>query len=143
YLLYMHRISIGGFAAVLSSLYIMFSMAENMLGVEFGLLAKNAAQAKNLFKFLRLKEQVGTDGEFKKELGITVSDVHFTYPHAGKEALKGISLSIQPNEIVAIVGGNGAGKSTLVKLLMGMYLPDKGTVTVGGMDTKIIQSEYI
>lgn len=61
--------------------------------------------------------------------------MEFKYPGAKSNALNNVSLSIKQGEIVAIVGDNGAGKSTLVKLMAGMYKPNKGTVSVGGMDT--------
>jgi energy-coupling factor transport system ATP-binding protein len=65
---------------------------------------------------------------------IVVKDVHFTYPN-GTEALKGISLTVQNGEFVAIMGQNGAGKTTLVKQFNGLLKPTKGTVLVDDVDT--------
>jgi len=50
----------------------------------------------------------------------------------GVKALQGVDFSVAPGEIVGLVGGNGAGKSTLMKISAGAYLPDEGTVTMGG-----------
>lgn len=66
--------------------------------------------------------------------GIRFDDVWFTYPGADRPALAGVSFVIRPGESVALVGENGAGKTTLVKLLMGLYRPDRGRVTVDGRD---------
>jgi ABC-type multidrug transport system fused ATPase/permease subunit len=63
---------------------------------------------------------------------ITVSDVHYSY-RTGHDVLRGISLTIQPGERLAIVGPTGAGKSTLGRLLAGIDAPRTGSVTVGGV----------
>mgnify|MGYP006129799485 FL=1 len=49
------------------------------------------------------------------------------------EALRGVTLSIQPGEVVGLVGDNGAGKSTLMKMLAGAEIPDSGEMLVDGI----------
>jgi len=65
---------------------------------------------------------------------IEVLEVYFKYP-SGVEALKGVSLTIQDGEFVAIMGENGAGKTTLVKHFNGLLKPTKGKVLVDGVET--------
>jgi energy-coupling factor transport system ATP-binding protein len=66
---------------------------------------------------------------------IEAQDIYFAYPN-GVQALKGISLTIQNGEFVAIMGQNGAGKTTLIKQFNGLLKPTKGKVFIDEVDTK-------
>ena len=66
---------------------------------------------------------------------IEIKDLRFIYP-TGLEALKGISLTIESGEQVAIVGQNGAGKTTLVRHFNGLLQPASGSVLIGDWDVK-------
>ncbi|NIU39861.1 ATP-binding cassette domain-containing protein [Candidatus Bathyarchaeota archaeon] len=66
---------------------------------------------------------------------IEVKDLYFTYP-TGVEALKGITLTIDDGEFLAIMGQNGAGKTTLVKHFNGLLKPTKGEIVVDGVSTR-------
>ncbi|MBK6793307.1 MAG: ABC transporter ATP-binding protein [Anaerolineales bacterium] len=65
---------------------------------------------------------------------IDIKNLRFTYP-TGLEALKGINLTIDSGEQVAIVGQNGAGKTTLVRHFNGLLKPTTGSVSIGDWET--------
>ena len=70
---------------------------------------------------------------------IIFSGVSFTYPGSETVVLDGIDLSIEPGERVALVGRNGSGKTTLAKLLLALYRPTAGAITIGGVDVGDIE----
>lgn len=61
---------------------------------------------------------------------LEVADLSKAFP--GVQALSGVSLSLYPGEILALVGENGAGKSTLIKILTGLYQADSGSIRIAG-----------
>jgi ATP-binding cassette subfamily B protein len=74
-------------------------------------------------------------------IAIRLRDVSFAYPGSQQRVICDVSLSIARGETIAIVGENGAGKSTLIRLITGLYLPDAGTVTLDGVDTRTGNTE--
>lgn len=65
---------------------------------------------------------------------IRFEDVTFCYPGQVMNALENVNLEITPGQRLAVVGMNGAGKTTLIKLLMRLYAPTSGRITLNGID---------
>jgi ATP-binding cassette, subfamily B, bacterial len=65
---------------------------------------------------------------------IELRDVWFRYPGADEDVLRGVTLSIPAGASVSLIGTNGAGKTTLIRLVCGLYRPQRGTVLVDGVD---------
>lgn len=67
---------------------------------------------------------------------ITFEDVHFRYPGAATEALKGITFETKPKELIAILGMTGSGKSTIMNLIPRFYDVTAGAVRIDGHDVR-------
>lgn len=65
---------------------------------------------------------------------LVLQDLWFAYPGAKQPVLRGLDLRVGAGETLAIVGRNGIGKTTLVKVLLGLYALDRGTITLAGTD---------
>lgn len=93
----------------------------------------------DFFDFLKIKPQIASPADphvLPRSLGkgISFDRVSFRYPETARNVLDGFSLELGAGKTTAIVGRNGAGKSTLVKLLCRLYDPDRGRVTMDGID---------
>ena len=67
---------------------------------------------------------------------IEFRDVIFTYPGSDRPVLKGVNLTIEAGQTVAVVGPNGSGKTTLVNLLPRFYDVDSGAILIDGQDVR-------
>ena len=67
---------------------------------------------------------------------LSFEEIRFSYPQAQTLALKDLTLKIRPGERVGVIGRTGCGKSTLGRLALGLYTPEQGQVSVGGIDIR-------
>ena len=74
---------------------------------------------------------------------ILLDQVTKTYRGDAHPALDHISLHIEPNEFVFLVGKSGAGKSTLMKMITKEEVPDAGKIIIGGIDLDYVKKRYI
>ena len=86
---------------------------------------------------------VGADGKNLEETcntAILMEDVSFGY-HPGTPVVEHLELRIPRGQCVGIMGGSGAGKSTIIKLLCGLYEPDRGRIALFGKDIRQTELE--
>lgn len=137
------EISIGAFGAIYASIWTMFSIMEEIVCDRVGEMTHDLGTVRNFIRFLSLPERKGKDAVLNGDMGISIKNISFRYPGAQSNSINKVTLEIQPKETIAIVGENGAGKSTLVKLITGLYLPNEGSVIIGGIDTKEVCPQAI
>lgn len=108
------------------------------LGETFDLYQRAMASTRRILDLLDVEPQI-TEGSGllpKPVAGaVTFDDVRFSYA-SGPEVLHGLNIAVPAGETHAVVGLTGAGKSTIVKLLLRLYEPRSGQVTVDGVDVR-------
>jgi ATP-binding cassette, subfamily B, bacterial len=129
------QITLGVFAAFLTLQTLFIQPLESLM--------QAAAQLQYLSTHLHrlddvLEAPVETAGRRRPQLAGTIEleAVSFGYSAHASALLHDISLTIGKGEKIAIVGRSGAGKSTLARLLLGMHLPDAGTIRFDGHDIR-------
>ncbi|MEJ6950341.1 ABC transporter ATP-binding protein [Natronospora cellulosivora (SeqCode)] len=136
------KLSVGLFIALIGSIQTFYIVTDD-LARGFSGLSQKYLQIKHFYKFIDLPvvKNIYDDSSkktselfHKKEDFIMFKNIEFRYPNATKTVLRDLSFTIKSGERVAIVGKNGAGKSTLIKLLSGLYEPDKGLIVVNGVN---------
>lgn len=113
---------------------------QNVLG-SLANLYENSLFLRDLYDFIALPRHVDSPAlptPFPNPIreGIRFENVSFRYANADRPVLQGVDLTIQPGEVIALVGENGAGKTTLIKLLCRLYDPTAGRITVDGIDVR-------
>ena len=137
------EISVGAFAAIFTSLEMVFSLMRELVIDNLGESAKNLSRVQNYLRFLQMPEREGEDTKIPTDGCIDLQDVSFSYPNTGQKAVENVTVTIQHGETIAIVGENGSGKTTLVRLITGMYLPEEGEILYGEINTKTISASSL
>ena len=81
-------------------------------------------------------------GEAVKGLAIEMKNVEFTYPDADEPVVRDINLTAEPGGFIAFIGPSGAGKTTLADLVLGLNIPQKGTVLIDGRNPLEIREKH-
>ncbi|MBK0348438.1 ABC transporter ATP-binding protein [Aerococcaceae bacterium zg-ZJ1578] len=129
-------ISIGEFATVFFLLSQFFSTIEELVQGKLTDFLETYVQVKNFYQFMDMEEKSNLSKEGDIAEGIIANNIYFGYPNKEKDTINGINIKLESNKVYALVGPNGSGKTTLSKLLLGIYVPKKGEISVFGRDTK-------
>lgn len=138
--------SIGELVAFNS--YLLFILQPILLiGFAAPVIAQAAASAERVYEVVDAEIEIRDRPNavpFDKCGGrITFENVHFRYPGATTEALKGISFETKPKELIAILGMTGSGKSTIMNLIPRFYDVTEGAIRIDGRDVRDLTLESL
>ena len=128
--------SVGTSVAVISYISRIFAPIES-LGMEIQTIQSAMAGVRRIDAFLDQPERDIPDERAEAARG-DVELSHVTFGYGEKHVLDDFSMTVKQGESVTLIGRTGAGKSTVFKLLLGLYRPEAGTVTIGGVDVSAI-----
>ena len=133
-------LSIGDLTFLAASFLRLRGLLEGLL-TGFSSTAGQALYLDDLFSFFRAEPGIRSPPgalPFPHPIGqgFVFEDVGFRYPGAERWAVRHLSFTLAPGEVLALVGENGAGKTTLVKLLARLYDPVEGRVLLDGRDLR-------
>lgn len=127
--------SVGTSVAVINYISRISAPIES-LGMEIQTIQSAMAGVRRIDAFLAQPERAMENGETAACGDVVLSHVTFGYGEA--PVLRDFSMTVKQGEQITLVGRTGAGKSTVFKLLLGLYPPQAGTVTIGGVDASAI-----
>lgn len=129
--------SVGTSVAVINYISRIFAPIES-LGMEIQTIQSAMAGVKRINAFLAQPERAAQAAENAAVPRGDVAVDHVTFGYGGRTVLSDLSFTVKAGEQATLVGRTGAGKSTVFKLLLGLYRPEKGAVTIGGVDVSQI-----
>ncbi len=138
--IYNGNISIGSFVVV-NTYLIQLYLPLNFLGYIYREIRQSLTDMERMFSLLNEAADI-TDIPDAKPLDVPKGAIEFdqvVFSYGPRGVLKGLSLSVQPGECIAIVGPSGAGKSTISKLLFRFYDPEEGEIRIDGQAINQVQ----
>ena len=128
--------SVGTSVTVINYISRIFAPIES-LGMEIQTIQSAMAGVRRIDAFLAQPERdIPPQRETAARGDVVLS--HVTFGYGGKPVLRDLSMTVRQGEQVTLVGRTGAGKSTVFKLLLGLYRPESGRITIGGVDAAAI-----
>lgn len=137
----------------IGTLFAFLQLASGFLGAVFGVvnaylmlmvLRPQLAKTQEILDIAPERRPLHMGGEPQALNGpVVMEDVWFRYTPNGPWVLKGYNLRVEEGEKFTLTGPSGSGKSTILRLLAGLYTPDKGTISIGGLCPKAARHKIL
>ena len=132
--------SVGTSVMIIDYISRIFTPIES-LGMEIQTIQSAMAGVKRIDAFLaQLERDIPAPREEAAARGDVVLS-HVTFGYGERTVLRDLSFTVKQGEQVTLIGRTGAGKSTVFRLLLGLYHPQEGSITIGGVDVSAITDE--
>ncbi|MBK5912254.1 hypothetical protein CCR85_12215 [Rhodothalassium salexigens] len=131
--------TIGALIATMALVWRVLSPIQNLfLTLMRAEQAQNAVRQINQLMRMPEEERRGTGSTIERRWAgrVALNRVSFRYTQTSEPAIFGLNLVVEPGQMLAITGTNGSGKSTLLRLILGLYRPQAGQVTLDGLDIR-------
>lgn len=130
---------LAGGVRMMASLLPLQSAVTNMKG--------NTEQAQTALSLLTEIRAAGATAPYQAEapdladvaLDLELTDVAYRYPGAESDTIHGVSISVAHGKYAAVIGPSGAGKTTIVDLVLGLIAPDRGAVSIAGLNPALLR----
>lgn len=140
-----HKIAVGTIAEFV--VYInMLTFPVSALGWVASMIQRASASQKRLNDFLTISSSIKDEPqalEVTLQHQIQFQQVNFTFEHTGIHALKDFNLTIAKGQKIAIIGKTGSGKSTIAQLLLRLFDPQEGKISIDGTNIKHIKLSHL
>ncbi|MAC46562.1 MAG: ABC transporter ATP-binding protein [Oceanospirillum sp.] len=139
-------LTVGQMLAVFGYLWFMMGPVQEVLGIQYSWFAAKAATGR-LNNLLSLQQEPVYPCQTNpfaaaETASIEIKDLHLRYGD-NEAVLKGVSLTVQPGEKVALVGASGGGKSTMVQAILGLYPMEQGQISFSGVPIEQIGLQQV
>lgn len=141
------RLAIGDLSFYISSVDNTISSFRGLL-ITFNSILDSFLYLKDLIYLLNTEKETLSNGskhikEMKKIEEIELKNIYYQYHNRTDYCIRDVSIKLMKNKIYAVIGENGSGKTTLIKIISGLYNPQKGSVFYNGIDIKYIDKKYV
>jgi ATP-binding cassette, subfamily B, bacterial MsbA len=127
----------GGLIAFVGSIFLMYQPIKGLIRLH-NQLQQTCAATQYAFSILETSNSIPEPAE-PKALQASNAAIEFervSFSFGDKPVLRDINLTVEPGQMIALVGSSGSGKTTLTNLLLRFYDPDKGAIRIGGIDIR-------
>lgn len=140
------KISLGIVVSYLSYLPKFFLNTELLVNTNYGF-KKKLVEYEKAFEYLKMDDEFENEDnlseKFQFEKAISFKNISFTYKEKQEVTLKNINMSFEKNKWIGIIGKSGAGKSTIFSLLLSLYYPTNGTISIDDVPINTLKKQVI